>query len=170
MPKARGLNPKQRLFVGHYLKSLNATQAAIDAGYSAKNAGKIGPALVGDSRIAAAIQAAMDKRAEKLEITAERVLEEIAAVAFAHMGQYVTWHDDRVSLMDSSEVDPRAVAEVKQTVNQFGNNVGIKLHDKLGALEKLGKHLGMWNDRGDAGGQPLVKAYPDSMMERAPKP
>lgn len=168
MPKARGLNPKQRLFVGHYLKSLNATQAAIEAGYSAKNAGKIGPALLGDSRIAAAVQRAMDKRAAKLEITADRVLEEIAAVAFAHMGQYATWHDDKVSLTDSSEVDPRAVSEVSQRMTRYGNNVGIKLHDKLGALEKLGKHLGMWKDAGGEGGAPPVKAYPESEWERLP--
>ncbi len=168
MPGARGLNPKQRLFVGHYLKSRNATQAAIDAGYSAKNAGKIGPALVGDSRIAAAIAQAMDKRAKRLDITADRVLEEIAAVAFAHMGDYATWNGQSVKLLDSKDVDPRAVAEVKQTVNQFGNNVGIKLHDKLGALEKLGKHLGMWKDAASDGGNPPVKAYPSEDWERLP--
>ena len=168
MSAARGLNPRQRLFVAHYLKSLNATQAAIDAGYSAKNAGKIGPALVGDSRIAAAIQQAMEKRAKRLDITADRVLEEIAAIAFAHMGEYATWSDEKVRLKDSTEVDPRAVSEVKQTVNQFGTNVGIKLHDKLGALEKLGKHLGMWKDDGAAASNPPVKAYPADDWDRLP--
>lgn len=168
MPKARGLNPKQRLFVGHYLKSLNATRAAIEAGYSARNAGKIGPALLGDSRIATAIQRAMDKRAARTEITADRVLEEIAAVAFAHMGAYATWSDDSVSLTDSSEVDPRAVSEVSQKVSRYGNSVSIKLHDKLAALEKLGKHLGMWKDEAAGGSNPPVKAYPAEDWERLP--
>lgn len=168
MPKARGLTPKQRLFVGHYLKSLNARQSAIDAGYSPKRASEFGYQLLHKPTVAAEIQRAMDKRAAKLEITAERVLEEIAAVAFAHMGQYAVWHDDTVSLTDSKEVDPRAVAEVKQTVNQFGNNVGIKLHDKLGALEKLGKHLGMWKDDGASASNPPVKAYPAEDWERLP--
>jgi phage terminase small subunit len=168
VPKVRGINPKQASFVREYLVDLNATQAAIRAGYSAKNAGKIGPALIGDSRIAAAVQSAMSKRAKRTEITADRVLEEIAAVAFAHMGEYAKWGGEKVTLTDSSEVDPRAVVEVKQTVNQFGNNVGIKLHDKLGALEKLGKHLGMFKDEAVAGGQPPVKAYPQEDWERLP--
>lgn len=168
MPKARGLNPKQRLFVGHYLKSLNATQAAISAGYSQKRAAEMGYQLLQKPTVAAAIQRAMDKRAAKLEISAERVLEEIAAVAFAHMGQYATWGGENVRLTESSEVDPRAVAEVSQRVNRYGNNVGIKLHDKLGALEKLGKHLGMWKDNGADGGNPPVKAYPSEDWERLP--
>lgn len=168
MPSPRGLNDKQRLFVGHYLKSLNATQAAIKAGYSKKRASELGYQLLQKPTVAAAIQKAMDKRANKLEITADRVLQEIAAVAFAHMGEYATWSGNTVTLKDSAEVDPRAVAEVKQTVNQFGNNVGIKLHDKLGALEKLGKHLGMWKDEGSAGTNPPVKAYPESEWERLP--
>lgn len=165
---SRGLNEKQATFVREYLIDLNATQAAIRAGYSARTADRTGPALLGKSWVAEAIQAAQAKRAKRTEITADRVLEEIAAIAFAHMGQYATWSGENVTLTDSSEVDPRAVSEVKQTVNQFGNNVGIKLHDKLGALEKLGKHLGMFNDNSDAGGQPPVKAYPADEWERLP--
>lgn len=163
---SRGLTDKQATFVREYLVDLNATQAAIRAGYSARTADRSGPALLGNSWVAEAIQKAQAARAKRTEITADRVLEELAAIAFAHMGQYATWNDDRVSLTDSSEVDPRAVSEVKQTVNQFGNNVGIKLHDKLGALEKLGKHLGMFNDSGAGDGQQLVKGYPSEMLDK----
>lgn len=108
----------------------------------------------------------MDKRAEKLEITADRVLEEIAAVAFAHMGQYATWKDESVRLLDSTEVDPRAVAEVTQRVNRYGNSVGIKLHDKLSALEKLGKHLGMWKDSPGESGAEAVKGIPSELLDK----
>lgn len=118
--------------------------------------------------VAAAIAREMEERTRRTEITADRVLKEIAAVAFAHMGEYATWSGQSVTLRDSSTVDPRAVAEVKQTVNQFGSNVGIKLHDKLAALEKLGKHLGMWKDDGAAGTNPPVKAYPSEDWERLP--
>lgn len=150
-----GLNPKQRAFVGEYLIDLNATQAAIRAGYSARTARQQGARLLSDAVIAQALTEAQAARSERTEITADRVLKEIAAIAFAHMGQYATWHDDSVSLIDSSEVDPRAVAEVKQTVNQFGTNVGIKLHDKLGALAKLGDHLGLWKKEPEPQGDPL---------------
>lgn len=155
MPKDRGLTDKQAAFVREYLVDLNATQAARRAGYSSANADKIGSELLGKTRVAEAIQGAQARRAERTEITADRVIEEIAAIAFAHMGQYATWGDDRVSLRDSAEVDARAVSEVKQTVSQFGSSVAIKLHDKLSALEKLGKHLGMWKKDPDAQGDPL---------------
>ena len=168
MPKDRGLNDRQRSFVNEYLRDLNATQAAIRAGYSARSADKIGHQLLGNTRISEAIHAAMQQREKRTQITADRVLEEIAAVAFAHMGQFAKWGGQSVTLTDSAEVDPRAVAEVKQTVNQFGSNVGIKLHDKLAALEKLGKHLGMWKDDGSAGEQPPAKAYPGDEWERLP--
>lgn len=138
------LNPKQARFVEEYLKDLNATRAAKDAGYSARRASELGYQLLQHPTVAAAIQEAKQVRSERTQITADRVLEEIAAIAFAHMGQFATWHDDRVSLIDSSEVDPRAVSEVSQRATRNGNNVGIKLHDKLGALAKLGDHLGMW--------------------------
>ena len=166
MPKDRGLNDRQRSFVNEYLKDLNAKQAAIRAGYSERRAGELGYQLLHKPTIAAAIQEAMQKREKRTQITADRVLQEIAAVAFAHMGQFARWGGQSVTLTDSSEVDPRAVAEVKQTMNQFGSNVGIKLHDKLAALEKLGKHLGMWKDDGSAGDAPLVKGYPSELLDK----
>lgn len=75
--KRDGLNPKQQRFVAEYLKDLNATQAAIRAGYSAKTAEQQGPRLLGNVGIAAAVQQAMDARAKRTEITADSVLEGI---------------------------------------------------------------------------------------------
>lgn len=71
------MTPKQEAFVREYLIDLNATQAAIRAGYSAKNADKIGSELLGKTRIAAALQEQMDKRSKRTEITADYVLETI---------------------------------------------------------------------------------------------
>jgi phage terminase small subunit len=73
------MTPKQEAFVREYLIDLNATQAAIRAGYSAKNADKIGPELLGKTRIATAIQEQMDKRAKRTEVTADYVLETIVS-------------------------------------------------------------------------------------------
>ncbi len=70
----RKLAPKQQLFVDEYLKDLNATQAAIRAGYSEPNADKIGPALLGNPRVAAAIQARQQARAERTELTQDEVI------------------------------------------------------------------------------------------------
>lgn len=73
------MTPKQESFVREYLIDLNATQAAIRAGYSAKNADKIGPELLGKTRIAESIQEQMDKRSKRTEITADYVLETIVS-------------------------------------------------------------------------------------------
>lgn len=74
------LTLKQELFVAEYLVDLNATQAAIRAGYSKKSARKIGEENRTKPDIAKAIQAAIDKRAAKSERTAADVLKDIQGV------------------------------------------------------------------------------------------
>ncbi len=74
---------RQKLFVKEYLIDLNATQAAIRAGYSKKTAGRTGYENLKKPEIAKAIQKAMNDRAEKLDISDERILKEIAEMAFA---------------------------------------------------------------------------------------
>lgn len=76
------LTEKQKAFVREYLVDLNATQAAIRAGYSKKNADRIGPELLGKTCVSAAVSEALQKRAERTEITQDKVLEEIARYAF----------------------------------------------------------------------------------------
>ena len=76
------LTDKQRRFVEEYLVDLNATAAARRAGYSEKTADRIGPELLGKTWVAAAIQEAMQQRSRRTEITQDRVLNELASVAF----------------------------------------------------------------------------------------
>ena len=154
------LTPRQARFVAEYLVDLNATQAAIRAGYSARTADKIGPRLVGESRIAEGISEALTARSERTQITADQVVAELAAIGFAKLSDYATWGPDRFELLESSAADTRAVLEikVKETVlagSDDGPTIlkreyGVKLHDKVKALVKLGEHLGMWNDKASA--------------------
>ena len=74
------LTVKQALFVKHYLADLNATQAAIRAGYSKKTANVIGPENLAKPCIAEAVKKAMDKRAEKIGLSAETVLRDIKTI------------------------------------------------------------------------------------------
>lgn len=144
------LTAKQKAFVQEYLIDLNATQAAIRAGYSKKNADKIGPEVLGKTRVQAALQAAMDERAKKLEITPERVLLEIARLAFSDMRNYSDWGPTGVTLKDSSTLtvdQAAAVAEVSKTETKDGGSLRFKLHDKKGNLEMLAKHLGMLSEK-----------------------
>ena len=156
MPESK-LTPKQRRFVEEYLCDLNATQAAIRAGYSEKTAQQMGTENLSKPVIAAAIESAMQKRSERVEITQDRVLEELSHIAFARIDKVVKWDPDGVTLLGSSYLDEHtlaAVSEVSETTTQHGGSQRIKMHDKLGALTKLGEHLAMWKQRVAIGGDP----------------
>lgn len=88
MPRAT-LTPKQAAFVAEYLVDLNATQAAIRAGYSAKTADAIGKENLGKPPIAQAIAAAKANRAQRVEITADAVLQQLWALANADPNELV---------------------------------------------------------------------------------
>ena len=75
------LTPKQKRFVAEYLIDLNATAAAKRAGDSEKNAGKIGPELLGKTRISAAIQEAIQRRSQRTEVTQDYVIGKLKAIA-----------------------------------------------------------------------------------------
>lgn len=142
-----GLTPRQQRFVDEYLIDLNATQAAIRAGNSAKNAGKIGPELLGKTGVAGAVQTAMAERSYRTTITVDRVLTELAHLAFSDMRQFAAWGPDGVKVKDSedlSEDAARCVAEVSQTVTQHGGSIRFKLHDKVAAVKLVAEHLGMF--------------------------
>lgn len=143
----KGLTPKQLLFVQEYLVDLNATQAAIRAGYSEKTAYSIGHENLRKPELSEAIELAFKARSKSTEITQEMVLAELGRVGFSNMTNYANWNEHGVTLMDSDKLSPdaaRCVAEVSQTVTAEGGTVKFKLHDKVAALEKIGRHLGMF--------------------------
>lgn len=82
------LTPKQTAFINEYLIDLNATQAAIRAGYSPKNAGKIGPELLGKTRIKSEIEKRLKRREQQALITAEEVINGIRDIAFDNRAKY----------------------------------------------------------------------------------
>lgn len=152
------LTPKQQAFVDQYLVDLNATQAAIRAGYSAQNAAKIASELLDKTRVAEAVAQAKAKRSAKVGLTAERVLEEYARIAFSDMGDFAAWDADGVTFMPSSSVDTRIISEVKETPMKGGGKaLGIKLHDKVAALNAVAKHLGMLPDKVEQTGAVTIK-------------
>jgi len=138
------LTDQQRLFVLEYLKDLNATKAAIRAGYSPKCAHSRGSKLMSTPEVRAEIQKAMDKRARKLELTTERVLEEIAAIAFANPADLIgIGEDGELKPLQGISADTwRALG-----VSEIGPD-GIKLRqqDKLKALDMAAKHLRLYGD------------------------
>lgn len=141
---AHKLTPKQRKFVQEYLVDLNATAAARRAGYSDPNFGR---QLITKPNVSAEIQKRQEKLREKLEITQESVIRELAAVAFSNGSDFAQVRGDGFVVITPTDQLPeakrKAVASVKQ--GQFGTEV--KTYDKIKALELLGKHLGMFSDR-----------------------
>jgi phage terminase small subunit len=151
------LTPKQERFVEEYLRDLNATKAAIRAGYAPRAAQEQSSRLLSNAMVADAVARAKAERAARAGIDADRVLEEIKALALANLSDFASWGPGRFELHESGEVDTRAVQAVtikEVTISNDHGEItkveqGIKLHDKLGALEKLCRHLGIAVDRKD---------------------
>ena len=101
---ARRLTPKQAEFVRQYLVDLNATQAAIRAGYSERTASKIASELLGKTGVREAIATAQAKREQRTEITADRVVSELAKIAFADPRELMDWGPEGVKLKDSADL------------------------------------------------------------------
>src|SRR6478736_4951624 len=113
------LNDRQRRFVEQYLVDLNATQAAIRAGYSAATASEQASRLLANVKVAAAIAEAQAARSRRTEVTADRVVLELARVAFGDPRRVLSWGPGGVKLRPSDELtdeEAAIVAEASQTV------------------------------------------------------
>ena len=145
------MNSKQQRFVEEYLIDLNATQAAIRAGYSPKTANVIGSENLAKPEISNAISRAMAERSRRTGINQDRVVRELAKIAFVNINDVCT-SNGRIR-QDATDEDLACIEsiKVKQTETDTGSSEEreVKLCSKLKALELLGKHLGMWNDKVD---------------------
>ena len=143
------MTKKQKRFVEEYLIDLNATQAAIRAGYKAGNtqrASEIGSELLQKTPVSEAIQQAMAERSKRTGINQDRVLRELAKIAFVNAIEVIDPETATVK-KDASSDDTAAIQSVKvKTFGEDGLEREIKRADKLKALELLGKHLGMYQN------------------------
>ena len=141
------LTPKQGAFIAAYLETLNASEAARRAGYSEKTAYSIGEELLRKPEISDAIAKARKEHAERNQINADRVLIELARIAFADVGDVLNPDGSPKPLDQIDESARRAIADVDPSKR-------VKLHDKTRALGLLARHLGLLQDkltlRGDA--------------------
>lgn len=148
----RQLSEQRQRFVDEYLIDLNGTQAAIRAGYSPKTANEQAARLLANVSIQEAIAKAMAERSKRTGINQDRVVLELAKIAFVKMTDVVD-PDTGEILPNASDDDLACIESVKfkQSDNQYGGSIEreVKLSPKMKALELLGKHLGMWNDKID---------------------
>lgn len=152
----RKLTPKQQRFVEEYLVDLNATQAAIRAGYSQKTAGQIGERLLKKVEIQQALTERMKAREQRTEVTQDKIVKELAKIAFGDPRNVMSWGPNGVNLKDSADLtDDQAafVSEVSETTTEHGGSLKLKTNDKLKALDLLAKHLGMFKDKVEVTGK-----------------
>ena len=161
------MTEKQKIFADEYLIDLNATRAYRVAYPSVKKdevAAVNGSKLLRNTKVQEYISERMQERQQRTEVTQDRVIKELAAIAFARATDYVEIRSNGVCgtvvikpTADLSDEQVRAIAGIKEGAN----GIEIKLNDKEKALELLGRHLGMWNDKLDI----KTPAIDDSIKE-----
>jgi len=144
---ARGrYTPKNEAFVNAYfVHEMDGHAAAIAAGYSPKSARSIASQLLNKPLIMNEIHKRLRHNAKKADITSERVLAELGTIGFSDLRDLLELSEDGVRLKSSGEISEdaaRALAAIKET----RNGLEVRLHDKKGALELLGRHLGMFRE------------------------
>ena len=148
--RTKRLTDRQQRFVEEYLVDCNAAAAAVRAGYSEKSARGIGPRLRGLTPVREAIEAAMAARSRRVGITQDRVVLELARLAFADMRDFVAWGGEGGARLRPSEaLTADQAACVSEIVETPGKGVRVKLFGKTQALAALSRHLGD-RDRGGA--------------------
>ena len=146
------MTKKQKRFIEEYLIDLNATQAAIRAGYSPDTAKSIGSENLTKPDIQARIAKAMAERSRRTGVNADRVVMELAKIAFVNANDVID-PDTATVRADALPEDTAAMQSVKvKTFGEDGLEREIKMADKLKALELLGRHLGMFKDKVELSG------------------
>lgn len=151
-----GLNAKQQRFVGEYMIDLNASQAAIRAGYSQKTAGAVGHELLKKPEIAEAVAAMQQERARRMNISADRVLQELSRIAFFDPRKLLNENGTPKQMAELD--DDTAAALAGMDVSEIYDGVGasrvtigttkkVKVADKVAALGLAMRHLGMLTDK-----------------------
>lgn len=162
------MTKKQKLFIEEYLIDLNATQATIRAGYSPESAGSIGDENLKKPEIKNAIKKALAERSRRTGINQDRVIQEIAKLAFLNPVDVIDMEQAAVK-GEAHRDDKACIAAVKVKVIPNDDGViterEVKTYDKLKALELLGKHLGMFTDKLKMEGTVPVVILGDDQIE-----
>lgn len=162
------MTEKQKIFADEYLIDLNATRAYRVAYPSVKRdetARANSSRMLTNANVAKYIADRMQERQKRTEITQDRVLEELAAIAFARATDYAEVKGECVRIKDTDSLTDqqiKAIAGIKE--GKFG--IELKLNDKEKALELLGRHLGMFKDKVEVSGLEDEKKKLDDILQQ----
>lgn len=148
------LTEKQKRFCEEYVIDLNGTQAAIRAGYSEDTARSIASENFTKPNIQLYLSKLQKKLSDKTEIDAQKVINELAKIGFSNIQDFLN-NDNTIKDLSTVDIQKSAaVSSVKKSITEFGDGkstgtkevVEFKLWDKVAALEKLGRHLGIFKE------------------------
>lgn len=146
------LSARQKAFCEQYIVDLNGTRAAIRAGYSKDTARSIASENLTKPNIKSYVTKLQKELSERTMVTAEMVIAELKKVGFSNIQDFL---EEENSITDISKIDPEMAASVKsikKSVTEWGSGddagtktvITFEIYDKLSALEKIGRHLGIF--------------------------
>lgn len=153
-------NHQHEAFAQYVAAGMPANVAYAKVGY--KPADSNASRLMLNDKVKERIIEIQTEAGERVQITKAKVMAELAKVAFVDLGDLAVWNDSGVTWKSRDEMTKeqrQAIASIKQTMNEHGGTTELKLHDKLKALEMIGKELGMFS------GKP--KAIPADIKEKS---
>ena len=157
------MTEKQKIFADEYLIDLNATRAYRAAYPSIKKdetAAQAGSRMLRNVKVAKYISERMQERRQRTEVTQDMVVRELAAIAFSKATDYAAVKNGTVVIKNTAELSDEQISAIAG-IKEGANGIEVKLNDKEKALELLGRHLGMWNDKLDI----KAPAIDDSIKE-----
>lgn len=175
--------PRWKLFAHEYCKDMNGSRAAESVGYSKHTSASIASQLLTKLKVKSEVERILTERAKKLDITAEKVLGELAKMAFANMQDYIIVSDDGYAYADLSKMTREQAAAIQEiTTDTYTERTGegdetrvvkkckFKLSDKRGSLELLGKHLKLFIDRSEITGLDELASMLSKARSRVQQP
>ncbi len=160
------LTPKRAHFVTEYLVDLNATQAAIRAGYSRKTAREQGCQLLRKPGIADAIAAGREALHRRSDVTADEVIRGLARIARADMRDYASWGEGRLTVKGSDALTDDQAAAISEISMDRHGQVKLKLHRKETAWVNLARHFGLFVDKLEHTASDDLKDFLDRISDR----
>lgn len=152
------LNDKQEMFCNEYLIDLNATQAAIRAGYSKSTANRIGSENLSKLDIQERIKELIENRKERCEVDADDILLHLDILRKSRIDEYIELVETEVCIDEVNEIYKTVKTLEFKSFNQLTeeqlmciesikdtkNGIELKLHGKDWTIEKINKHIGFY--------------------------
>ena len=157
------------LFAQEYIVDLNATRAAIRAGYTERHAAVTASKLLRNTNVEYWIDEAQELKARSRNITVDRVLEEYRRIAFAQTTDMTTLKGGYVQIKDTDSLTTEQKSAISQIRQKKDGELEVKFYDKLKALDSLAKYLGLFSDK-NTGQNPGVQPQINIVFGEAPAP